>query len=160
MGIRAVSLPVIPSQVLPDTYTVDTLPDPALYVDKYARVTDLFGGKRDLVLASQDATGAYWQPVRPAYKGNMNITADTALTALKHPSILTLTGNVGLGVTRTITLSNQLVFPGAQFTVRAKLTTLLGSLKVLDSVSSLLTGLLLNTSNTYVYDPNNGWEQI
>lgn len=148
------------SAILPGTYTVDTLPNAATNIDMYARVIDLFGGKRDLVLASQDATGAYWQPVRPSYKGNMTINSDTTLIPLKHPSILTLAGNVGVGTTRVINLGNQLVFPGAQFTIRTKLTSLLGALKVLDGISSTLYGLLLNTSYNYIYDPVNGWEQI
>lgn len=46
--------------ILPNLFTVDTLPAAADNLDRYARVTDLFGSKRDLVLASRVGTVAFW----------------------------------------------------------------------------------------------------
>lgn len=146
--------------ILPDVYTLDTLPPPADNIDKYARVTDLFGSKRDLVLASQDGNGSYWQPVRPVYKGELAVTGNHVLTPMKTPSVLTLTGTIPLGVTRKIELSPQMVFPGAQFVIRNRLTSLLGSLQLISGLTTLLNALALNASIQYYFDPVKGWEEF
>jgi hypothetical protein len=103
-----------PSSVLPATYTVATLPAPALaMVGLYARVTDLFGEKTDLVLCSV-ANGVYfWQPVRPIYAKSLAADANQTLIALQHPSVIYLTG--GLTASRTITFSTANAWPGASF---------------------------------------------
>lgn len=103
------------SLVLPGDFTVDTLPDPALNLDRYARVTDLFGLKRDLVLASRAGPMAFWQPVRPIFATSQALTASMTLTPLKTPSVLYLTGN--LPASMSLTLSSALVYPGASFEI-------------------------------------------
>jgi len=101
---------------VPGTFTVDTLPAPAAaMVGMYARVTDLFGEKRDLVLCSQVGDTFFWQPVRQQYAKTMTLAADMPLTTLKSPTIVLLAGT--LGANRNITLSNIYAYPGASFEV-------------------------------------------
>ncbi|CAO4140730.1 hypothetical protein [Methylorubrum extorquens] len=103
------------SVVLPGEFTVDTLPPPALNLDRYARVTDLFGIKRDLVLASMAGPMAFWQPVRPVFSTSRAVAGSMTLTPLKTPSVLYLTGN--LPGNTSITLSQSLAYPGASFEI-------------------------------------------
>lgn len=103
------------SVVLPGEFTVDTLPDPLANLDRYARVTDLFGMKRDLVLASKAGSLAFWQPVRPIFATSQPVTGAMTLTPLKTPSVLYLTGNLPGAV--NITLSQSLAYPGASFEI-------------------------------------------
>ncbi|WP_375453721.1 hypothetical protein [uncultured Methylobacterium sp.] len=147
------------SAILPDTYSIDTLPDPASNIDMYARVTDLFGGTRDLVLAAQTGSASYWKPVRPVFAATVPVSADMTLVSLKAPSVMFLTGAVGVGVTRTITLSTALAYPGAAFEVRNDMTGL-GSLKLAGlSVGGLLS-LVFGTTQRFFYDAASGWKQF
>lgn len=150
------------SVVLPTTYTVDTLPDPAANIDRYARVTDLFGNTRDLVLAAQTGGVAYWKPVRPVFAAKMPVTADMTLTALKTPSVLLLDGNVPLGTTRKITLSPTLAFPGASFRFKQRnsLGTILGALNVLNVNLGTPVSILTGGTQEFVYDLVDGWVQV
>ncbi|GLS44371.1 hypothetical protein [Methylobacterium brachythecii] len=150
------------SAILDGSFTVDTLPDPAANLDRYARVTDLFGVKRDLVLASIVNGVAFWQPVRPVYAAKQTITADMTLTALKTPSVLLLDGTIALGATRKLTLSPTLAFPGASFRLkhRTSLGSILGTLQVLNI--NLGTPISILTGGTFeaVYDMTDGWVQV
>lgn len=103
------------SPALPGEFTVDTLSDPAANLDRYARVTDLFGMKRDLVLASKVGPLAFWQPVRPIFATSQAVTGSMTLTPLKTPSVLYLTGS--LPGNTTLTLSQSLAYPGASFEI-------------------------------------------
>lgn len=147
------------SLVLPGTYTIDTLPDPAASVGYYAIVTDLFGEKTDKVLASSSAGTAYWQPVRPIYSKTTPVAADMTLLPLKHPSVQFLTGSVGIGVTRNVTLSPALAWPGATFEIRNDMTGL-GALKLAGlSVGGLLS-LVFGTQQRFFYEQGIGWKQF
>ena len=147
------------SVVLPGTFTVDTLPDPAANLDRYARVTDLFGDTRDLVLASKTGSLAYWKPVRPVFARTSALSADMTLMPLKSPSVMFLTGAIGVGVTRTVTLSTALAYPGAAFEIRNDMTGL-GSLKLAGlSVGGLLS-LLFGGTQRFFYDAASGWKQF
>lgn len=109
-GFGAVS-----SQIVPGTFTVDTLPTPsATYVDLYARVTDLFGEKRDLVLCSLVGSTYFWQPVRQIYAKSL-VATNMSLVPLKTPSILRMTGT--LAASKTISLDTTNAWPGTQFEV-------------------------------------------
>ncbi|KQQ39053.1 hypothetical protein ASF58_23215 [Methylobacterium sp. Leaf125] len=147
------------SSILPDPYIIDTLPDPALYLDRYARVTDLFGTKRDLVLASKVGNLAFWQPVRPVFAATQAVTADMTLLPLKSPTVMFLTGTVGVGVTRTLNLSTVLAYPGAAFEIRNDMSGL-GSLKLAGlSVGGLLS-LAFGTTQRFFFDVASGWKQF
>lgn len=147
------------SAILPTMYTVDTLPDPALNLDRYARVTDLFGVKRDLVLASRVGTLAFWQPVRPVFAATAAVATDMTLQPLKSPSVMFLTGTAAVGVTRTLSLSTALAYPGASFEIRNDMSGL-GSLKLAGlSVGGLLS-LVFGTTQRFFFDAASGWKQF
>lgn len=153
------SSPPAPSVILPGTYTIDTLPDPADNVGGYARVMDLFGEKTDLVLASASAGTAYWQPVRPIYSKTIPVAADMTLLPLKHPSVQFLTGTVGIGVTRKVTLSTTLAWPGATFEVRNDMSGL-GGLQVLGLSLGAVLSVVFGTQQRFFYELGVGWKQF
>lgn len=98
------------------SYTVDTLPAPTVdNLGSYARVTDLFGEKTDLVLCSKYGSTFFWQPVRPVWAKSMSGNANMTLTPLKSPSIIRLTGT--LTANRTINLDQTYVWPGCEFEI-------------------------------------------
>lgn len=100
--------------IMPGTYTVDTLPAPnASNLGSYARVSDLFGSKTDLVLCSLSSGTYFWQPVRAFWPQTMSGDQTMTVTPLKNGSLLRLTGT--LTASRTITLSKTNAWPGAQF---------------------------------------------
>ncbi|MBY8333116.1 hypothetical protein [Qipengyuania pacifica] len=143
------------------TYTVAQLPDPTLRVGKYARVTDLFGDKVDLVLASQTGAVAYWQPVRPNYAG-MRTASSQTIEPLNVPSALILTGSIGAGVTRTLTLGTATAFPGASFDLRFT-GSLLGALNVAGLGLGSAVSLALGAYRKFVCVMNGNafeWRQI
>ncbi|MCJ2107859.1 hypothetical protein MKK70_21260 [Methylobacterium sp. E-041] len=147
------------SAILDGVFTVDTLPDPAANVDRYARVTDLFGSTRDLVLAAKTGSLAYWKPVRPIFAATVPVAADMTLTALKSPSVMFLTGAVGTGVTRTLTLSQALAYPGASFEVRNDMTGL-GALKLAGLNVGGLLSLAFGGTQRFFFDAATGWKQF
>lgn len=106
------------AKILPDDYTVDTLPAPDDYIGYYARVTDLFGGKRDLVLASSYGALKFWQPVRPDFSLTVTLNSNMTVFPLKSPNMIIGNGSIGLGVTRNVTLSTVGGWPGARFTMK------------------------------------------
>jgi hypothetical protein len=148
--------------VLPGSYTVDTLPNPSQYLNKYARVTDLFGSTTDLVLAAVTNSTYYWKPVRPVFAAKQTVSADMTLTALKSPSVLLLEGSVPLGTTRNITLSPTLAFPGASFRLKQRNTlgTILGVLNILNVNLSTPVSLITGGTQEFVYDLTDGWVQV
>lgn len=149
--------------ILPDMFTVDTLPAAADNLDRYARVTDLFGSKRDLVLASRVGSVAFWQPVRPVFAAKQAVAADMTLYPLKTPSVLLLEGNVPLGTARKITLSPERAFPGASFRFKQRgglLGSILGSLQVLNVNLGTPVSILTGGTQQFVFDLTDGWVQV
>jgi len=148
--------------ILPDVFTVDTLPAAADNLDRYARVTDLFGSKRDLVLASKVGNAAFWQPVRPVFAAKQTVMADMTLYPLKTPSVLLLEGNVPLGTTRKITLSAERAFPGASFRFkqRSTLGSILGALQILNVNLGTPVSVLTGGTQEFVFDLTDGWVQV
>jgi len=155
------AMPGIPT-ILAADYTVDTLPDPAANIGKYARVTDLFGSTTDLVLAARTGALTYWKPVRPVFAAKQTVSANMTLMPLKTPSILLLDGTVPLGTTRTVTLSTALAFPGASFRFkqRSGLGSILGALNVLGVYGGTPVSILTGGSQEFVYDIVDGWVQV
>jgi len=154
-------MPGIPT-ILDGSFLVDTLPDPAANLGKYARVTDLFGSTTDLVLAARTGAMMYWKPVRPVFAAKQTVAADMTLQALKTPSILLLDGNVPLGTTRKLTLSTNMAFPGASFRIKQRNTlgTILGALNVLNVNLGTPVAILTGGSQEFVYDVVDGWVQV
>src|SRR5262249_14824332 len=127
------------------TFIIDTLPTPnAGLVGKYARVTDLFGEKTDLLLCSNLGSSYYWQPVRTIYAKSASIAgANMTLTPLKSASVMFLTGT--LVANRTVQLSETGVWPGCSFEIAMDGTLGLFTLTILGvnlgaGLSLLLSG--------------------
>lgn len=147
------------SVVLPGEFTVDTLPNPALNLDRYARVTDLFGVKRDLVLASMAGPLAFWQPVRPIFATSQAVAASMTLTPLKTPSVLYLTGN--LPGNANITLSQSLAYPGASFEIAFDGSLGLFSLNIIGLNGGGLLSLLAGGRRRVFWDlATASWKQF
>lgn len=141
------------AQFLPGDYTVAGLPAPsASNVGQYARVTDLFGDKTDLVLCSKYGANYFWQPVRPFWPNISAMSADQNLTLLplKTPSILRLTGT--LAANRTLTLSPALAWPGCQFEIQMTGTLGLFGLTVAGLALGATLSLLLGGTRRVYFD--------
>lgn len=148
--------------ILPGTYTVDTLPPAADNMDFYATVTDLFGSKRDKVLASQVDGVAFWQPVRPVFAKAMTLSGNVTLTALKSPSVLFVKGSGTAGVLTgnvNITLSPTLAYPGASFEIRMDGTLGLFGLNLLGLNIGTPLAILAGGTRRVFYDQD-GWKQF
>jgi hypothetical protein len=143
------------------TYLIDTLPAPtASMIGKYARVTDLFGEKTDLLLCSNLGTKYYWQPVRPTYAKAVVVTTATPnipLTPLKSPSVLYITGTLGAG--RSMMLSDINAWPGASFEI-AMDATLLGTLNIVGTGLGSGVGVLLGSRKRLFYTAEGKWQQF
>jgi len=152
--------PLLPSVIIPGEYTVATLPTPdSSMVDRYARVTDLFGDKRDLVLCSQVGGNYFWQPIRPTYAKSMSGNQSMTLTALKNPSVLFLTGT--LSANRTLTLSTDLAYPGATFEIAMEGTLGLFGLNIAGLDGGSLLSLLFGGRRRVFFDgSSNSWKQF
>lgn len=132
-------------------YTVDTLPTPdASNLDRYARVTDLFGEKRDLVLCSQVGGVYFWQPVRATYAKSIAGNVDTTLTTLKSPSVVFMTAN--LTANRTVTLSTTNAYPGATFEVAMQGTLGINTLTIAGLALGATVSMILGGRKRFFYD--------
>ena len=147
------------SAILPTDYTVDTLPDPAQNLDRYARVVDLFGMKRDLVLASKVGMMSFWQPVRPIFATSQVVSSNMTLTPLKTPSVLYLTGNLP-GVVN-LTLSSTYAYPGASFEVAFDGSLGLFSLNLVGLYAGAVLSLIAGGRRRVFWDLSTGsWKQF
>lgn len=138
------------------TYTVDTKPVPsAALVGKYARITDLFSEKTDLLLCSNSGSSYYWQPVRPVYAKEMAINGAMTLTPLKTPSVIFATAGVNSAF--NLTLSNANAWPGASFEIA--MDGLLGSLNILGTGLGSGIGVLLGARRRLFWTGSQ-WKQF
>lgn len=126
--------------------TVAGLPPPSAdMVGAYARVSDLYGEKNDLVLCSAWTRGGvtkyFWAPVRPDWKASVPIASMT-LTALKTPTKLRFTGTTSL--TQVLTLDSTGAYPGLTYDIRGDFTGLGGlsfaGMDIINSITSLMAG--------------------
>lgn len=135
------------------------LPVPsAALVGSYARVTDLFGFKTDLVLCTAYAmtggTKYFWEPLRPAVPNIVPVLADQNMTLrpLVSPTMLRLTG--GMTANRTITADKTNAYPGLTWEIKMdgalNLLTLTVAGLALGNVLTMLTG----GSRRLVFDGN------
>jgi hypothetical protein len=146
------------SAILPAVYTVETLPAPsAQYKGVYAKVSNLFGEKYDLVLCSVYGSTYFWQPVRPFWARSMVVGANMTLTPLKSPSLLRLTGS--LAGNRTITFDPAGAWPGCEFEIAFDGALGLYSLNILGLDLGATLGLLLGGRRRIVFD-GNAYQQI
>jgi len=139
------------SAIIDGAYTVATLPTPSAdYVDKYSRVTDLFGEKRDLVLCSSFGSTYFWQPVRPFWARSLVVGGNMTVSPLKSPSLLRLTGS--LAGNRTITLDPTGAWPGCEFEMAFDGVLGLYGLNILGLDLGATLGLLLGGRRRVVWD--------
>lgn len=139
-----------PITILPTPYAVDTLPAPsAAMVGIYARVTDLFGEKTDLVLCSAFGGSYFWQPVRPLWARSTPAVSMT-LRPLKNPSLLRLTGT--LSANTVIAIDPALAWPGCQFEIAMDGTLGIYSLTIAGLALGATVALLLGGRKRLVFD--------
>jgi len=139
------------AKFLPDEYTVATLPTPSQqWLGYYAKVTDLYGDKRDLVLCTRSGTKYNWEPVRPIYAKSMEIAGDVTLYPLKSPSVVFMTGT--LAAARKVNLSNEMAWNGCQFEVAFDGVLGLGSLGVLGAGITTAIPFLTGSRKRFVFD--------
>lgn len=146
--------------IMPGTYSTAIaqgspggLPVPtADMVGQYARLTDLFSEKTDLVLCSAYGSTYFWQPVRPLWMNTAPVSSnqDITLFPLRSPSVLRLTGT--MTANRTITPSKVGAWPGCQFEIAMD-----GSLGIFGlTIAGLSLGstlsLLLNGRRRIIFD--------
>ncbi len=136
-----------PPAVLPEPYTVATLPPAADNYRRYAWVTDLFGGLPDYLISD----GTNWKPVRPTAAQSIASATMTLQPRLNAATVI-LTGTIGIGVTHTISLGTSYAWPGARFRITRKA----GGLGTL--LTSLGLGLVANQWADHEYD-GSAWIQ-
>ena len=143
--------PLISATFLPGLWTVATLPPPSSdLVGYYARVTDLFGEKTDLVLCSAYGSTYFWQPVRPQWARSIAGNASMSLTPLKSPSIMRITGT--MTANRTYTLDTTGAWPGCEFVVKMDGTLGIFGITIAGLVLGATLSLVLGGTRRLVFD--------
>lgn len=157
----------VPQFVGLPTQTVEALhisnPPDASSRGKYARVSN-YGGSIDKVLRCDfdSLSGIYfWGPAgAPQSFQTVAMTANMTADPLISGDVLNLTGTIGLGVTRTVTLSTLRGRPGDIKTVRNGLSTLLGGLNILGTGLGSGIASLLGATSTYGCQWNSTTSQL
>lgn len=130
----------------------DTTPPAAAVRGKYARVSN-YGGSIDKVLRCDfdSLSGLYFWGPSGAPQSFQSVAMASNLTAdpLISGDVLNLTGTVGLGVTRTVTLTTLRGRPGDVKMVRNALTSLVGSLNILGTGLGSGVASLLGATSSY-----------
>lgn len=122
---------------MPVATLLSTYPAGAPNLGKYARVNDLWGSVRSVMVCEYDGTSYYWRPQRTDYATANSSTGGTVtLTPLLTSPTMILTGTLGLGM--TVTPSSTNAWPGAQFEVISN--GLLGIFSI--NINGLLGGAL------------------
>lgn len=156
-----------PKLILDGTYRLDAaagqpkaLPAPQDAIGMYAVVEDLFGTKRDLILASTAGGVSFWQPVRPTFAAKRSVTVDSTIRAMRDPSIILADGGLpGVGLFRTFTMSTDMAYPGAVFKFKNRMSGL-GTLRLANVNIGTMLSLALGGTVEVVYDPADGWIQL
>lgn len=121
-------------------------------VGQYARVTDLFGEKTDLVLCSAYGSNYFWQPVRPLWMNTAPVSSNQNITLypLRSPSVLRLTGT--MTANRTITPDKALAWPGCQFEIAMDGSLGLFNLTIAGLSLGSTLALVLNGRRRIIFD--------
>lgn len=107
------------------------------YLGMYARVNDLWGSVRTVMVCEYDGTSYYWRPQRTDYAtANSSTGGSISLTPLITSPTVIFTGTLGLGMTVTPSATN--AWPGAQFEIISN--GILGVFSI--NISGLLGGAL------------------
>lgn len=131
-------------------------PADASMVYKYARVSDLYGAARSVMICEASGGAFYWRPQRTDFSGaNTSTSGAVTLSPLFSPPVIVFTGTLTGNITATPSTAN--VWPGATFTVMAN--AVLGLFGI--NLSGLLGGgtvpLLTGGSRTMTYISGAGW---
>ncbi len=131
----------------------DTSPPAAGVRGRYARVSN-YGGSIDKVLRCDfdSLSGMYfWGPAgAPQSVQTLAMTQNYTANPLVSGDVLNLTGSIGLGVTRTVTLTTLRGRPGDVRMVRNALTSLTGGLNILGTGLGSGVASLLGATSSYV----------
>jgi len=157
MAAIATQLSTVPSFVQAAIMTVEALhtayPPSATVRGKYARVNN-YGGSIDKVLRCDFDTVSglyYWTPSgAPQSFQTIAMTGNATADPLISGDVIDLTGSIGLGITRTLTLSTLRGRPGDQKIIKNSLSSLLGGLNILGTGLGSGIANLLGATQTYV----------
>lgn len=125
---------------------------------KYARVNDLWGSVRTIMICEQDASGYYWRPQRTDYApAPVSMTGGAmTLTPLVTDPFINLTGTLASAI--TLTPSNTNVWPGASFTVTSNSVLGLFGITIAGLVGGGTVPLLSGGIRTITYLSGSGWK--
>lgn len=139
-----------------------TYPASAARRGKYVRVTN-YGGYVDRVLRCDfdaNLNYYYWNPIQAEYGRSMAVIADMTLKRLLSPQSIVLTGSIGVGVTRNVTIDTANGRPGEIIEVRAGLASLLGTLNILGTGLGSAVALAAGGYQKYLIDGSSGALQL
>lgn len=128
-----------------------------------ARISN-YGGSWDstMVVDFESVSGQHFYRPRTAPQSFQTIamTGNATVDPVISGDVLNLTGTIGLGVTRTVTLSTLRGRPGDIKTVRNGLSTLLGGLNILGTGLGSGVASLLGATSTYGCQWNSATSQL
>jgi len=131
-------------------------PASAANLFKYARVSDLFGQARSVMICEGSGGSYYWRPQRTDFAAQSAATGGAmALTPLVSPPIMVLTGTLASVLTLTPSTTN--AWPGATFTVLANGVLGLFGINISGLVGGGTVPLLSGGSRTMTYIAGTGW---
>ncbi len=124
---------------------------------KYARVNDLWGSARSVMICERDGSGYYWRPQRTDYApAPVAMTSGSmTLTPLVTAPIINLTGTLLGNINVTPSTAN--VWPGASFTVTSNSILGLFNINLTGLVGGGTVPLLSGGIRTLTYFSGTGW---
>lgn len=133
-------------------------PAGATYQFRYARVNDLWGSVRTIMICERDTSGYYWRPQRTDYAPPpITMTTGTmTLVPLVTAPIVNLTGTLTGNV--NVTPSSTNVWPGATFTVTSNSVLGVFGINFTGLVGGGTVPLLSGGIRTLTYFSGTGWK--
>ena len=140
-------------------------PASAAMKGKYAQVSDLWGIPTFAVMrCGYNGRIYYWEPTTSTQvPTTMAIVSNVTVQPLTSTPIIQLTGSIGLGVTRNVTVGLDNAYPGATREIRSSLTSLLGNLNILGlGLGSGIAGLVTGSNKIACIDTGSAleWRQV
>lgn len=125
---------------------------------KYARVSDLWGSVRTIMICERDASGYYWRPQRTDYApAPVPMTTGTmTLLPLVTAPVINLTGTLLGNISVTPSAVN--AWPGATFTVTSNSVLGLFGINLTGLVGGGTVPLLSGGIRTLTYFSGTGWK--
>jgi len=132
-------------------------PASASMVFKYARVSDLYGSARSVMICEASGGSFYWRPQRTDFGASNAATSGTiTLTPLVSPPVMFLTGSLLGGM--TVTPSNTNAWPGATFQVVSKGALNLFGINIDNLIGGGTVPILSGATKTITYIAGAGWQ--